>query len=231
IDLEWDETRQAYRRMTVAGSASGTPSGSERLKTEGPAVALTDDVINARAFEEKIAYAFRTGGFLALTCEPRRAGHDEQELLRRFPELEHINLDKLLLDGMTQEAKDKNVDWSIVLKTDAVGRSGNDWPNLLRLVALAVPAIERQLQTARRPVLLSRPGLIARYDLMPLISRIAADAGTPGHIPLVLLLVPMAVPGLPSIDGTVVPVIGTAQWEIIPDAWVQNAHRAGTRAA
>jgi hypothetical protein len=48
---------------------------------------------------------------------------------------------------------------------------------------------------------------------------------------LLLLLVPMAVPGLPSIDGTVVPVIGTTQWAIIPDAWVQNAHRAGTRAA
>jgi hypothetical protein len=231
IDLKWDETRQAYRRMTIAGSASGTPSGSERLKTEGPAVELTDDVINARAFEEKIAYAFRTGGFLALTCEPRRAAHAEQELLRRFPALEHINFDKLLVDGMTQEAKDKNVDWSIVLKTDAVGRSGSDWPNLLRLVALASPVIEHQLQTALRPVLLSRPGLIARYDLMPMMSRIAADAGTPGHIPLLLLLVPMAVPGLPSIDGTVVPVIGTTQWAIIPDAWVQNAHRAGTRAA
>src|SRR5262249_37822689 len=79
-----------------------------------------------------------------------------------------------------------------------------------------VPAIERQLQTARRPVLLSRPGLIARYDLMPMISRIAADAGTPGHIPLVLLLVPMAVSRLPRIDRPVVPRVWTSPWGRIP---------------
>ena len=86
--------------MTIAGSSSGTPSGSERLKTEGQAVELTDEVIKARSFEEKLAYAFRSGGFLALTCDPRRAAHAEQELLRRFAELEHINFDKLMLDAM-----------------------------------------------------------------------------------------------------------------------------------
>lgn len=229
--LTWDERANAYRRPTLAGASTEASGFGARHQTEGLAVEITPEVFDARAFEDKLAYTLKTGGFIALTCEPRRAQAAEAELARRFPELVRLSFDKLLLDAMHAEAKANTVDWSVVLNADAAGRGSRDWPNLLRLVGLAAPALENQLGRSAELILLVHPGLIARYDLMPMLTRLASEAGNPGRAPALVVLVPMLLPGAPAIDGSAVPVIGTAQWAAIPDAWVANAHRAGTRAA
>ena len=56
-------------------------------------------------------------------------------------------------------------------------------------------------------------------------------AGRPGSLPGLWMLVPMSANGLPAVDGTPVPVISSAQWSRIPQAWINNAHRAGTAQA
>jgi serine/threonine protein kinase len=230
-ELKWDEAVNAYRRLTMGGTSTDISGPKIRHQTEGLAVELTPEVLNARAFEDKLAYTLKTGGFIALTCEPRHARTAEAELMRRFPRLARLSFDALLLDAMTAEAEAKTVDWTVVLKADAAGRGSRDWSNLLRLVTMAAPAVEARLSTATEPVLLVHPGLIARYDLMPMLTRLAGDAGNPGCLPALVVLVPMPLSGPPSIDGHTVPVIGAAQWAAIPEAWIANAHRAGTRAA
>lgn len=230
-DLTWDAKANAYRRPTLAGLSTEESRLRGRHGTRGPAVEITPEVIDARAFEDKLAYTLKTGGFMALTCEPRHARAAEAELSRRFPEFIRLSFDTLLLDAMLAEAKAKTVDWSVVLKADAAGRGSRDWPNLLRLVNLAAPSLEERLGRLNEPVLLVHPGLIARYDLMPMLARLASEAGNPGRLPALVVLVPMLLPGVPAIDGSTVPVVGTAQWAAIPDAWIANAHRAGTRAA
>jgi hypothetical protein len=230
-ELQWNEAVDAYRRPTVGGTSTGLSGPKIRHQTEGQGVELTAEVIDARAFEDKLAYTLKTGGFIALTCEPRRAAAAEVELCRRFPQLDRLSFDALLLDAMNAAAKAKTVDWSVVLNADAGGRGSRDWPNLLRLVNMAAPAVESRLKGSPEPVLLVHPGLIARYDLMPMLTRLAGDAGNPGCLPALVVLVPMPLSGPPAIDGHAVPVIGTAQWAAIPDAWIANAHRAGTRAA
>ena len=46
-----------------------------------------------------------------------------------------------------------------------------------------------------------------------------------------LVQVPREGPGRPRIDGVVLPVISSANWAYLTDAWLRNAHRAGGRAA
>ncbi|WP_157618907.1 hypothetical protein [Skermanella stibiiresistens] len=59
----------------------------------------------AQPLEEKLTYAFRTGGFMALTVDARRFLDAERVLLDRFP-LQRVSLDKLMLDAMRAAVPD-----------------------------------------------------------------------------------------------------------------------------
>lgn len=105
-----------------------------------------------------------------------------------------------------------------------------DWTNLMRLVQKAVPTVRAQLAAQWKKVLLVRPGLLARYQLMSLLEERRDQAGRPSSLPGLWLLVPIQLSGLPAIDGVPVPVISSAQWSPIPQARIENARRAGTGA-
>ena len=49
--------------------------------------------------------------------------------------------------------------WDVVLQADAAPPDSRDWRNLQILVRRAIPAVERTLFAADRPVLLVYPGL------------------------------------------------------------------------
>ena len=59
---------------------------------------------------------------------------------------------------------------------------------------------------------------------------VEAAAGRPAQTPSVWLLLPTAHQGLPIIDGVAVPLvnnINNTQALALPQAWVENQHRAG----
>jgi len=108
-----------------------------------------------------------------------------------------------------------------------------DWTNLTRLVQKALPVLKQRLLQADKPILLVHPGLLERYLVMGLVEELrdrvgSNPVGSNDAPPALWLLVPMAANGLPAVDGVPVPVISSAQWTRIPQAWVENAHRAGT---
>ncbi|WP_029008644.1 BREX system serine/threonine kinase PglW [Azospirillum halopraeferens] len=218
-----------YAGRTGFGVSSGL-SSLHRSLTDGPPVEQTPEVDAARHLEEKLAYALRTGGFLALTVEPRRYLDAEQALLDRFP-LRRVSLDRLLLDVLRREAAARKVDWSLVLRADATDRQSRDWTNLRRLIGFAWPAVEQALATATEPQVLVDCGLFARYELMDRLQVLRDRSGTAGGSPGLWLLLPQPDAGLPTIAGKAVPVIGSTQWARIPSAWIANRHRAGTRPA
>jgi hypothetical protein len=105
-DREWrtpPDGEPAYYTRTVADSETGTITPFRR-PTHAPPAETTPEVLDARALEEKIAHAARTGAFLALTVEPKRAPEAETELLRRFPR-ELVSLERLMLRAMRAEAE------------------------------------------------------------------------------------------------------------------------------
>jgi serine/threonine protein kinase len=206
-----------------------TPAELLRYATIAASPQATPEVLDARALEEKVAHAARTGAFIALTVEPRRAKNAEAELLRRFAPRERISLEAVLLRAMRTEAEARKVKWPVVLKADADARDSKDFRNLLRLARAAADRARAELLALDRPALLVNPGLFTRYDLLPVLSDLAQASGARGGPPSLWLLVPQADGGMPRIDGEALPVIGTANWARLTEHWLANAHRAGAR--
>ena len=233
--LTWREASPTEPAGYVPAHSIGVSVGSttlvHRLPTQtAQPVEVTDEIAAARAFEDKLEYVLKHGGFLALTTLPRLARHVEFELATRFG-VQVRSLEDLLIESMLEQARTLKVDWGIVMKADKAAPSSVDWRNLVRLASRAADRVKAALLEADRPLLLTEPGLLARYELLSVVSELQAAAGRPGRTSAVLLLVPMAQPGAPSIDGVVVPVIAATQWARVPEAWIENVHRSRAEAS
>lgn len=222
-----DPDGRGYVSRIVTPSDRGSPSGVLRYGTLAAAPQATPEVLDARSLEEKIVGAGRSGAFLALTVDPRRAPRAEAELLRRFAPRERVSLELLLLREMRAEAEARKVKWPVVLAADAEGHDGKGFRNLLRLATKAAERVLATLLARDRPALLVNPGLLARYDLMPMLTDLAQASGTRGGPPSLWVLVPQADGGMPTIDGASLPVMSAANWARLTDPWLANAHRAG----
>lgn len=206
----------------------------------GSASAAADAAIaDAHLAETRLQRSLTAGGMLVLTVEPRQARNAETELLRRFgvnagrsPPLQRLSFDALLLKALRSETSAANIsDWNIVLRADAAEPGSRDWANLQRLVQRTLISIKPLLLNSPAPLLLTNVGLLARYNLMPLIPEIEAAVGRPGCTPSLWLLLPTHKQGLPMIDGLPVPLINTSQAFWLPHAWIENEHRATAIAA
>ncbi len=234
-NLAWNESGPSgpgyYVQSRGFGPSAGTTSSYARHETHGEEMApVSGEIAEARRFEDRLDFAMRAGGFLALTVEPRWARHAEMELLRRF-DLERVSFDGLLLAAMREQARALKVEWQTVLAADISAPGSRDWTNLMRLVQKALPLVIDQIAKRDKKVLLVHPGLLARYQIMQIVDDLRDKAGRLGSLPGLWMLVPMSANGLPTVDGTPVPVISSAQWSRIPQTWTSNAHRAGTAPA
>lgn len=238
--LRWDASAAdgagAFRLATLGDVATaGTTTQFSRHNTR--LTSLQPDQGEAAAAEERLQRSLQQGGLLALTVEPRLARRAEAELLHRYgavqpgqPAVVRASLDALILQGLKAQAAAARVDWNVVLRADAAEPGSRDWTNLLRLLQRSLPALRQALLHRPAPLLLVNPGLLARYELMPLVAELEAAAGRPGHTPAVWLLLPGHQPGQPSIDGVPVPLVGNihnTRALALPQAWIENRHRAG----
>jgi hypothetical protein len=231
-EVDWRDVPTAppgYYSRSLIDTGTGTATLS-RYATQAPAQEPTPDVLAARAIEDKIVFAAAKGVFLALTVEPRRARDAEAELLRRFPR-EVVSLERLMLRAMRTRADERRIAWSKALTADAAARDSSDFRNLLRLAAEAAPRVAEEVLAMRRPALLIRPGLLARYDLMSMLDDFSHASGASGGPSSLWLLIPQATPGRPEIDGAVLPVISSANWTRLTNPWLSNTHRASGRSA
>ncbi|WP_265288394.1 BREX system serine/threonine kinase PglW [Verminephrobacter eiseniae] len=243
--LTWDITaadgRGAYRLATLGRwQTAGTTTQFSRVATiQAAYVTEEGDAAQAAVVEERLVRSLEQGGLLVLTVHPRIARHAEAELLHRFggsaappsSAIERINVDALLLAALREQAQAMKVDWNVILQADAADRGSRHWVNLQRLVQRAVPAVRSALLNSPSPILLVCVGLLARYDLMNLITELEEHAGRPGHTPSAWALLPTSHQGLPVIDGVAVPLvnnINNTRALALPQAWVENKHRAKT---
>jgi len=65
---------------------------------------------------------------------------------------------------------------------------------------------------------------------MGLITELEENAGRSAHTPSVWLLLPTSHQGLPVIDGVAVPMVNSARALALPQAWIENKHRAAAMA-
>ena len=93
------------------------------------------------------------------------------------------SFDDLLIEAMLEQASALKVDWGVVLKADGAAPASADWRKLLRLAAKAATQVKEGLASRSKPALITDPGLLARYELMPMVSELQAEAGRPSRVP------------------------------------------------
>lgn len=234
FDLHWNPSGRNGAGC-YEGRASDTisvTSGSQPFSREStapgdqPPGELTPRQADARAFEERLQRAVKEGAFLALLVDPRNYQQTADELCRRFP-VQFVDFEGLFLDALRSVADQSNVNWDIVVKTDAAPRAG-DWDKLLRLVGRAMPVVEQQLMQAQKPMLIVYPGLIARYERMDLLERLREKVGRRDGIPGAWLLLPGD--DIAMLDGKAVPILSPGQRVRVPESWIKNEHRSNGKA-
>ena len=226
-ELAWtpeaDGGRGAYTAhfrefVTVTSGTSYTRSAGRTSRVAEAGAAPRSD---SDDFEQRLRRALASGAFLALTVSSRRLRDAERALASAFP-VDARSIDELLIRHMKAAAVEAGADWQVVLRADREPRGSADWANLMRLVGhRALPRVQAELAGAPRPLLLTNPGLLARYDQMAFLDVLRDAAGRAGGPPGVWLLVPRdPQESRPMIDGKPVPVFTAAQWARIPSAWL-----------
>jgi serine/threonine protein kinase len=211
-------------------SGRSTRTLGSRFDTTGASPEPTVEILAARDLEAKLKHAHRSGGYLVITAQARDLLRAEAELLRRFPRT-RISIDRLLIDLMRAKAETLGISWQKVLEADGAAYGARDFSRLLELVRRVSPDLERELMQQTRSALLVHPGLLSRYGQLGLLDKLRNAAGTRGGPPSLWLLVPQETAALPMLDGHPIPVLSTADWLHLNEAWLVNAHRAGTAAA
>jgi serine/threonine protein kinase len=215
-----------YPTRRIPGLTAGVTTffGRHSSQGNGPGE-VTAELAEARQFEDRLAHSAKQGGFLVLTVTPRLCRHAEAGLLQRYANplgFIRLSLDRIILDTLREQAGALRVDWRKVLEADQDGPGSRDWANLLRLASRASPKIKAKLLAEKQPLLLVHPGLLARMGLIDIVTGLQEATARTDGLPLVWLLAAMAGQGLPTLDGMPIPVISSAQWARVPEAWLKT---------
>ena len=227
-DFHWDSTARktggyvAKLRNTISVTSGSEVTQRRSTSLESlPVGDVSPELADARQFEERLQRAVKEGSFLTLMVNPKDYQQAAEEL-RRFP-VELVDFEGLFLDALREVAGQANVNWDLVLRTDATPGQG-DWDKLMLLVGRVMPIIERQLSSSQKTLLVIYAGLLARYDRMDLLERLRDKVGRRDGIPGLWLLVPGD--HQPLLDGIPIPLISPGQRARVPESWIENRHRA-----
>lgn len=231
LGLHW--SGDCYRRRTrdardTRGSSLNTlgRAASPRRPTAHPnqRTARTPEAEASRNFENRLALALRGREPLLLAVDPPDADRATAELSRvlgRPPAL----LDRLLIHHLEALARKYAIDPAVLHETDRAGASSPDWGNLLRLAAEAADRIADELLPNKEPLLLARPGLLARFELSAFIAR--AIHGTRDDSSASLFFLVPCGGRIPRIENALsIPGLPASQRLIIPHSWVANLGRS-----
>ena len=220
-DADSGQGAYASRLREFVTVSSGTSYSRSAGRTARVADAGTGPWSDLDDFDQRLRRALESGAFLALTVSPRRLHDAECALASAFP-IDARSIDELLIRHMKAAAVEAGADWQVVLRADREPRGSSNWANLMRLVEhRALPRVQAELAESPRPLLLTNPGLLARYDQMSFLDDLRDSAGRRDGPPGVWLLVTRdPQEPRPMIDGKPVPVFTAAQWASVPSGWL-----------
>jgi serine/threonine protein kinase/predicted XRE-type DNA-binding protein len=237
FDFRWDESGREGAGCYVSRlrDALGVSSLSESVsrRTTGPessgsiaSAEMTPELADAAQFETRLKRAIKEGAFLTLMVAPKHYQRAINEFMHRY-ELDVVDLEGVFIDALREVAGKAKVDWDLILRTDSKVGEG-DWQKLMMLVGRAMPAVEARLTQSDKTILLIYPGLLARYDQMPLLQRLRDRVGIPGGIRGLWLLIPGDTTAV--IDGKAIPMISITQRARVPESWLKNLTRSALQA-
>lgn len=214
--------------QAATGPAAIASSGT-RYRT-GTATSAPDEArAVAELTDERLHRHAANGGYLVLTVTPNHQERAIRELVALGAT--EANADRLAIDALRAESAAKGIDWDrAILATDAEGPGGPRWARLLAVARAAASPLRTQLLTGPEHVLLTRPGLLARYDLIGLLDELrerTTRLPEPGQALRTLwVLIPADDPNAaPALAGRAVPITTPTEHLALPDVWLRNLHK------
>jgi serine/threonine protein kinase len=160
----------AYCLPSAGQSTTGASLGSRfssQYHYSGQGELDTATLQEIKTLQHEIQTAVDSARFLALSVKPSLVGKAKDKLLASQP-FKQVSFDDLLLRHLHTLCHSMATppDWQIVLNADKAERNSRDWQNLQRLVQRVLPGMADEIKAIKQPVLLTAPGLIARYNLV-----------------------------------------------------------------
>ena len=239
LGFQWDGSvevggkRGAYCLPQAGVSSYATKAQTTYYHTEHE----EGDIAGAREIDQfnmAVQNTIESSRFLALSVRPRHWNRAKARLQSAF-DFTLISFDELLLRHLHDlcEGMQKPPKWEVVLKADAADVSSVDWSRLQSLVRKVMPAMAEEIIHSDRPVLLTEPGLIARYQMVDnwlgdLRQRLMNTQNTQA---LVLLVANDVTTSSAIIDGVSVPSgAGSKEFARIPTAWLMQPDTGANQA-
>ncbi|WP_058042192.1 BREX system serine/threonine kinase PglW [Streptomyces roseifaciens] len=214
---------------TTAGLTSAS-WGASAARRSAPTQYDADAAVAAAVkAEQRLAHSARRDGFRVLTVPQRRAEEAVQRLADEPYGARPVSLTGLFVDelrGVVSEAARPT--WETVLKADAA-EPGSRAHQQLRIRTDKAwgriePRLRERLAEGHGPLLLTDTAVLARYDALDLLGRLAEEARQGGS-PLWLLVAQSDPARAPRLAGQSVPYqAGFDEWIVVPDAWVARKH-------
>ena len=229
FDFHWDASiKEVGGYVSRSRDTGAVTSGSESVSrwttssVQSSPGEITPEIADARQFEERLERGIKEGAFLALIVNPKCYQRATQKLSERFP-VELVDFEGLFIDALRDVATKARAKWEAIVNADAVPGS-EPWKKFMVLVNRAMPVVEQRLMAAKKTMLLIYPGLLARYDQMPLLERLREKVGRRDGIPGVWLLIPGDNQAM--LDGKAIPIISPGQRTRIPETWLRTIRRS-----
>ena len=238
LGLVWSEAVNAYQRRNPQGyTEPSTVAALERHDTvlsrpvrSKPTPSAKPDAAarEAREFWDRLRLALERRDFRVLEVSAPYASDAASELRHRL-KVDPQPLDTAMLRAAQELIAEYDVDPDLVYATDREGPESGGWDNLVDLMRQAADRVAEDLMGREGPLVLTRPGLLARYQLDGFLQRVI-DSAWSDEGPGVLLVVPtQAETGQAMIHGfpesLVIPTTTPAQRLKVPVAWLENADR------
>ncbi|MBA2661590.1 MAG: BREX system serine/threonine kinase PglW [Bradymonadaceae bacterium] len=186
-----------------------------------------DADLEIERFEDRLGYKSRNGGFLTLMVHPAHAPKAPAHLARTY-DLTIVSLEEFFLRHMRAQAEAKNISWTTLLSADAPNADDRDRRNFAHFLRhFVLDHVRTELLALRGRVLLTNPGLLARYNdeaaTMSLLDALRdALTSTTGPELVWLLISADAQRTRPQIDNAPVPVTDDSEYIRIPSRWLKK---------
>jgi serine/threonine protein kinase len=210
-------------------AATGVTVSGCRFRTGTTADVSDEARAAAEIAQDRLERHAKAGGFLVITVRASQ----QQRAISALSSLgaTPTSIDALVIGALRRHAAAKGIKWDqAILAADAEGPTGERWARLLTVVRDALGPVRAELLNGPDHVLLTHPGLLARYDAFGLLDELrerVTRQPEPGQTLRTLwVLVPADDPAaLPTMQGKAIPVASSAEHFALPDAWLRNLHR------
>jgi serine/threonine protein kinase len=214
---------------TPASPTSAVSGSGDRYRTGTHTDIPEEERALAENTQERLERHARTGGYLVITVSPSRQ-HQAIAALAATGATP-VSIDAVLIAALRAHADARKIRWEeAIVAADAEGPGGDRWKRLLTVVRDAAEPVRHQLLHGPQHVLLTHPGLLARYNVLGLLDdlreRTTRQPEPDQTLRTLWVLVPADDPeALPAVSGRAVPVTTGAERLALPSVWLDNVHR------